>query len=59
MRLFSSLLVIFMGSNKSLASDDDLLELNINVSFFTVLETETQNSRSEVTSPVPHHESEH
>lgn len=48
-----------MGSNKSLASDDDLLELNINVSFFTVLETEGQNSRSEVTSPVLHHESEH
>lgn len=48
-----------MGSNKSLASDDDLLELNINVSFFTVLEIEAQNSRSEVTSPVPHHESEH
>lgn len=48
-----------MGSNKSLASADDLLELNINVSFFTVLEIEAQKSRSEVTSPVPHHESEH
>lgn len=47
-----------MGSNKSLASADDLLELNINVSFL-VLEIEAQNGRCEVTSPVPHHESEH
>lgn len=53
------LLFMFIGSNKSSTSDDDLLGLNISVSSFTLLEIEAENSRNEVTSPVPHPESEH